>query len=119
MDNQQGPTVCIAQGTLINVMSQPGWEGSLGENGYVCVCTADSLYCPPETSTALLTGYVLLPRCFSRVGLFVALWTVAHQAPLSMGFSRQEDWSGLPCPPPGELPEPGIQTVSTALQVDS
>ena len=37
-------------------------------------------------------------------------WTVVHQAPLSMGFSRQEYWSGLSCPPPGELPDPGIKT---------
>ena len=40
------------------------------------------------------------------------LWTVAHQAPLSMGFSRQEYWSVLPCPPPGHLPDPGIELVS-------
>ena len=46
-------------------------------------------------------------------------WTVAHQAPLSMGFSRQEYWSGLPCPPPGDLPDPGIEPRSPALQVDS
>ena len=39
----------------------------------------------------------------------VTLWTVARQAPLSMGFSRQESWSGLPCPPPGDLPNPGIE----------
>ena len=45
---------------------------------------------------------------FSHVWLFVTLWTVAHQATLSMGFSRQEYWRGLPCPPPGDLPEPGI-----------
>ena len=44
--------------------------------------------------------------------LFVTLWTVAHQAPLSMGFSRQEYWSGLPCPSPGYLPEPGVKRVS-------
>ena len=37
-----------------------------------------------------------------------APWTIAHQAPLSMGFSRQEDWSGLPCPSPGDLPDPGL-----------
>ena len=42
------------------------------------------------------------------------LWTVAHQAPLSMGFFRQEYWSGLPFPTPGDLPDPGIQTVSLA-----
>ena len=44
---------------------------------------------------------------FRHVGLFVTLWTVAHQAPLSVGFSRQEYWSGLPCPPPGDLPTQG------------
>ena len=44
----------------------------------------------------------------SRVQLFSTLWTIAPQAPLSMGFSRQEYWSGLPFPPPGELPNPGI-----------
>ena len=49
---------------------------------------------------------------FSRVGLFVAPWNVAHHAPLSMGFSRQEYWSGLPCPPPGDVPDPGIKPVS-------
>ena len=49
---------------------------------------------------------------FSHVRLFVTLWTVAHQAPLTMGFSRQEYWSGLPCPPPGDLPDPGIKPES-------
>ena len=43
-------------------------------------------------------------NCFSLVQLFRNLWTVDCQAPLSMGFSRQEYWSGLPCPPPGDLP---------------
>ena len=46
-------------------------------------------------------------------------WTVPHQAPLSMGFSRQESWSGLPFPPPGDLPNPGIKPGSPALQPDS
>jgi len=50
--------------------------------------------------------------CFSRVQLFATLWTRACQAPLSMGFSRQEYWSGLPCPPPGDLPNPGIEPKS-------
>ena len=48
---------------------------------------------------------------FNNVQLFVTRWTVANQAPLSMGFSRQEYWSGLPCPPPGDLPDPGIEPV--------
>ena len=49
---------------------------------------------------------------FSHVQLFVTLWIVACQAPLSMGFSRQEYWSGLPCPLPGDLPYPGIEPAS-------
>ena len=49
---------------------------------------------------------------FSHVRFFVILWTVAHQAPLSMGFSRQDYWSGLPCPPPGDLPDPGFTPAS-------
>ena len=47
--------------------------------------------------------------CFSHVQLFVTLGTVALQAPLSIGFSMQEYWSGLPCPPPGDLHDPGIK----------
>ena len=48
---------------------------------------------------------------FNRVRLFVTSWSVAYQAPLSMGFSRQENWSGLPCPPPGDLLDSGIGLV--------
>ena len=54
----------------------------------------------------------------SCVQLFVIPWTVAHQAPLSMEFPRQEYWSGLPFPPPGDLSNPGIEPVSPALQED-
>ena len=50
---------------------------------------------------------------------FATLWTVACQAPLSMGFSRQEYWSGLPSPPPGDLPNPVIEPTSPTLQADS
>ena len=59
----------------------------------------------------------ILPWCmlshFIHIQLFVTqtLWTVAHQAPLSMGFSRQKYWSGLPCPPPGDLPDSGIKPI--------
>ena len=48
----------------------------------------------------------------SQVQLFATLWTIAHQAPLSMGFSRKEYWNKLPCPPPGDLPDPGIKPAS-------
>ena len=48
-------------------------------------------------------------QCLSHVQLFVTPWTAARQAPLSMGFSRQEYWSGFPCLPPGDLPNPGVK----------
>ena len=53
--------------------------------------------------------YTCMLSHFSHVQFFVTRLTVACQAPLSMGFSRQEYWSGLPCPPPGDLPDPGIE----------
>ena len=59
------------------------------------------------------------PSCFSRVRLCGTLRTTDHPAPLSMGFSRQQYWSGLPHPPPGHLPNPGIEPRSPALQMDS
>ena len=55
-------------------------------------------------------------KSLSRVQLFATPLTVAYQAPLSMGFSRQECWSGLPFPSPGDLPDPGIEPQSPALQ---
>ena len=56
---------------------------------------------------------------FSCVQLSATLWTKACQASLSMGFSMQEYWSGLPCSPPGDLPNPGIEPRSPTLQADS
>ena len=61
-------------------------------------------------------------KCVCYVQLFVILWTVAHQAPLSIGFSKQEYQRGFPCPTPGDLPELGIEPMSPeapALQADS
>ena len=58
-------------------------------------------------------------KSLSRVRLFATQWTVAYQAPLSMGFSRQYYQSGLPFPSPGDLPHPGIEPGSPALKVDS
>ena len=65
--------------------------------------------------TKMLTVIMGMLSHFSRVWLSVSPWTVAHQAPLSMGFSRQEYWSGLPFPPPGNLPDPGIKPMPPAL----
>ena len=58
-------------------------------------------------------------KSLSCVRLFATPWTVAHQGPPSMGFSRQEYWSGLPFPPSGGLPDPEIEPRSPALQADS
>ena len=58
-------------------------------------------------------------KSLSSVRLFATPWTVAHQAPPSMGFSRQEYWSGLPFPSPGDLPDPGIKPGSPAFQTDA
>ena len=62
---------------------------------------------------------LLLLSHFSRAQLCATPWTVARQAPLSMGLSRQEYWRGLPFPSPGDLPNPGIEPGSPALQADS
>ena len=78
--------------------------------------TSISLLVITSTFKLLLYGWV---KSLSHVWLFATLWSVAYQAPLSMGFSRQEYWSGLPLPFPGNLPDPGIEPTSPALQVDS
>ena len=78
---------------------------------------ANSLGCTADTNTTLYSNYVRV-SC-SVVADSSTPWTVAHQAPLPMEFSRQEYWSGLPYPPPGDLLDPGIKLVSPALQADS
>ena len=62
-------------------------------------------------STLSIQSFCVLSH-FICVRISVTLWTVAHQAPLSMGFSKQESWSWLPFPPPGGLPNPGIKHIS-------
>ena len=77
---------------------------------------------PNPISHCLSLLVVPCAQSLSRVQLFVTLWTVACQAPLSLGFSRQEYWSGLPFSPPGDLPNPGMEPerfASPALQTDS
>ena len=65
--------------------------------------------------------YLCISVCYSptHVRLFVTPWTVAHQDPLSMGFSRSQYWSGWPFPSPEDLPDPGIKPSSPVLQADS
>ena len=79
--------------------------GELGAfEAYVCECCVKSL------QSAYVLSAVL--SHFSYVSLLAPLWIVAHQASLSVGFSRQESWSGLLCPSPGDLPGPAIEPVS-------
>ena len=68
-----------------------------------------ALHCSVPSGSACVHFFILLCVCFSCVWLFATLWTVARQAPLSMGFSRQGCCSGLLCPPPEDLPDPGIE----------
>ena len=74
----------------------------------VCVCVCARVHACVRTCVLTLSH-------FSHVWLFVTLWTMAHQAPLCMGFSRQEFWSELPCTSPEDLPNPGIQPPSLCL----
>ena len=109
-------------------------KGSSGETGRAAeVCGSQDAQAPG--STLFLAGWIMfseqchsqhiLSACvcvcahaqlLSHVWLFVTPWTVAHWALLSMGFSRQEYWSGLPCPPPGDLPNSGIEPTSPSLE---
>ena len=66
-----------------------------------------------------VVGLACMLRCFRRVRLFMTLWTVACQAPLSKGFSQQEYWMGLPCTLPRNIPDPGVEFAFPALQADS
>ena len=66
-----------------------------------------------------MSGVKVKVKSLSRVRLFATLWTVAYQAPQSMEFFRQEYWSGLPFPSPEDLPNPGIEPGSPALQADT
>ena len=86
--------------------------GKLVRAEWIHVCIWLILCCPSEAIRTLFIFSVCLLSHFGCVQLFVALWTVACQAPLSMEFSSQEYWSGLPCPPAGDLPDPGIKPTS-------
>ena len=77
-----------------------------------CICAVFTFICPTSFSSLALTSGECVLSPFSHVQLIVTLWTAAHQALLSMGFSRQEYWSGLPCSPLGDLPNPGIEPAS-------
>ena len=81
------------------------WEASHGISCGLGICAFIHSF------NACLRVCVCMLSRFSHVRLFATSWTVALQAPLSVGLSRQEYWSGLPSPPPGDLPDPGIEPV--------
>ena len=101
-------------------MSELKWTG-MGEfnsdDHYIYYCGQESLR---RNGVAIMVNkklhcLVKIVKSLSRVQLFATPWTVAYQAPQSMGFSRQEYWSGLPFPSPGDLPYPRIEPGSPAL----
>ena len=77
--------------------------------GKILIVSHDPLLCPHG---GCFSFFFVLVCTLNHIQLFVTLWTVAHQAPLSMEFPRQEYWSGLPSPSPGDLPDPGIEPAS-------
>ena len=111
------------------------WKGGLatfrllpGSGGDCSTCLSSSRrlawlavipWSPRQQERASFNVQMFVLSHFSHVWCSVTPWTMATQAPLSMGFSRQEYWSGLPCLPPGDLPNPGIKPMSPALQVNS
>ena len=98
-----------------NLPANTGNTGDLGSNPGLGRC--------PREGNGNLLQYSCLGNPMDRgawqARLFVTPWTVAYQAPSSMGFSRQEYWSGLPFPSPGDLPNPGTEPGSPALQTDA
>ena len=91
---------------------------TIGEREDICVCVTQQSY-PPETNTTLQINYEGKCESLGPVRLLATPWTADRQAPPSMGFSRQECWSGLSCPSPGDLPDPGIKPRSPQLQAES
>ena len=90
-----------------------GSEGLGSAGGKRCSAWAQQLGCMSlAASRHMGSSRACVLSCFSRVRLFAVLWTIICQAPLSVGFFRQEYWSGLLCPPPGDLPDPGIEPES-------
>ena len=101
---------CLCMGdTAPNKIRDPCWEPDLNQP-----IILNCLWQRQKHEDACMRAHSL-----SRVWLFVTSRTVANQILLSMGFSRQEYWRGLPCPPPGHLPDPGIEPGSPTLQADS
>ena len=103
-DKEQGATDSTENYIQYLVINYNGQES---EKEHICIYI--HVYVHIYTHTRLHAQ--LLQSCPTLFDL----WTIAQQAPLSMGFSRQENWSGLLCPPPGDLPDPGIEPISPVV----
>ena len=115
-----GPSVRgVSQARILEwaAMSSSRGSSQLRDQTHVCCIVGRFFTTEPPGKPSTLDAGVL--SHLSHVQLFVTPWTVAHQVTLSMDFSRQEYWSGLPFPPPGDLPDPGMEPSFPALQVDS
>ena len=86
---------------------------------YVYICITQSHCCTAEINTTVHISYCCYLVTKSYPTLFATPWTIPFQAVLSIGFPRQESWSGLPFPSPGDLPDPEIKPTSPVLQTDS
>ena len=113
LSTSQGMWLC-----KLNQQNRPMLAGS-----WYCCCIVVVYFCqiPPVLQSISQGVNIIEWKCqsLSHVWFFATPWSVACQAPLSMEFSRQEYWSGLPRPSPGNLPDPGIEPRSPTLQADS
>ena len=116
----QWASMCQALYQAFYRHSSSNWIWGVRESGRPRCDTQGQLLSPEQLQARYLTTlHLTLYASHSRVRFFATAWTVAHQVPLSLGFSRQEYWSGLPCALPGDLPDPGVKPRSPTLQVDS
>ena len=100
------PLACCLPGVAQKFIFEGGAELHIPVASLLIDMAGDIPFAPPVKRLCLRV------KSFQSCQILCDLWTVAHQAPLSMGFSRQEYWSGLPCLCPGDLPNPGIEPVS-------
>ena len=105
----------IAQWVTQVVVASRTWGSAPWQKHDFPTRSALSLLAPGPVEGTGFDNHICVLSRFSRVWLFATPWTVACQAPLSLVFSKQEYWSGLPCPPPGDLSVPGIEPSSLSL----
>ena len=120
------PTICyevMGPDAMILVFWMLNFKPAFSLSSFTSIKTlSSSLLSPVRVVSSAYLGWKpgkVKVKLLSRVRLFSTPWTVAYQAPLSMGFSRQECWNGLPFPSPGDLPDTGIEPGSPALQTDA